>query len=70
VTAVVVLLPISIYGISFTVQNHLMRPWEWVWSFLYMVVGLAIAQATVVRMSGLKYVEFLKRARSTLFAKQ
>jgi hypothetical protein len=69
-TAAVVLLPISIYGLSFAVQNHLIRPSEWVWSFLYMAVGFVIAQATVVRMSGLKYFEFLKRVRSTLFGKQ
>jgi hypothetical protein len=47
-----------------------MRPWEWAWSVLYMVIGFAIAQRTVVRMSGLKYSEFLKRVRSTLSAKQ
>ena len=46
-----------------------MRPWEWAYSVLYMVVGFAIAQGTVVRMSGLKYTEFLKRVRSVLFAK-
>ena len=34
-----------------------------------MIVGLAVAQATVVRMSGLNYFEFLKRVLSTLFAK-
>lgn len=70
VTAVAVLLPISIYGISVAVQNHLVQPWEWVWALLYMAIGFAIAQGTVVRMSGLKYFEFLKRVRSTLFGKQ
>ncbi|EEF59740.1 HXXEE domain-containing protein [Pedosphaera parvula] len=69
-TAVVLLLPISIYGIAFAVRNDLMRPWDWIWSLLYMATGLAIAQGTVVRMSGLRYTEFLKRVRSTLFAKQ
>jgi hypothetical protein len=70
VTAAVVLLPISIYGISFVAQNHLVQPWEWLWALFYMIVGLVIAQATVVRMNGLKYAEFLKRLRSTLFARQ
>jgi NAD(P)-dependent dehydrogenase (short-subunit alcohol dehydrogenase family) len=60
-----VLLPISIYGISFAVQNHLMRPWDWIWSLLYIAIGFDIAQAKVVAMSGLKYVELLKRVRST-----
>jgi hypothetical protein len=69
-TAIVLLLPISIFGITYAVRHDLMQPWEWVYSLLYMVVGFAIAQGTVVRMSGLKYIEFLKRVRSTLFAKQ
>jgi hypothetical protein len=64
------LLPISICGIVFAVQHELMRPWEWLWSLFYMVIGFAIAQATVVRMSGLKYVEFLKRVRSVPFAER
>jgi Protein of unknown function with HXXEE motif len=66
-TAIVLLLPISLFGITYVVRNDLMQPWEWAYSLLYMIVGLAIAQGTVVRMSGLKYGEFLKRVRSTLF---
>jgi hypothetical protein len=69
-TALIVLLPISIVGITYVVRNDLMRPWEWAYSLLYMVSGFAIMQGTVVRMSGMKYLEFLKRGRSKLFAKQ
>lgn len=67
-TAVVLLLPISLFGITYVVQHHLMQPWEWAYALLYMIVGLAIAQGTVVRMSGLKYGEFLKRVKSTFIA--
>jgi hypothetical protein len=67
VTAIVLLLPISIYGITYALRHDLMQPREWVYSLLYMAVGFAIAQGTVVRMSGMKYLEFLRRVRSTLF---
>ena len=70
VTAVLLLLPIATYGISYAVRQDLMRPLDWVWSLLYMAIGFAIAQGTVVRMSGLEYLDFLKRVRSVLFAKQ
>lgn len=69
-TAIVLLLPIAIFGITYSVRHDLIRPWEWAYSVLYMAFGLGIAQGTVVRMSGLKYTDFLKRVRSSLFAKQ
>ena len=67
VTALVLMLPISIYGITFVLQHDLMQPWEWLYSLLYMVVGFAITQRTMLRMSGMKYIEFLRRVRSVLF---
>jgi Protein of unknown function with HXXEE motif len=67
ITAAGLLLPVGAYGIVYIVQHHLMKPWEYALSLLYMVIGLAIAQGTVVRMSGLAYIDFLKRMRSTLF---
>jgi hypothetical protein len=70
VTALALLLPISVYGIAYVVRNDLIRPLDWGCSLLYMVLGLAVAQGTVVRMSGMKYGQFLKRVRSTLFTAQ
>jgi uncharacterized protein with HXXEE motif len=70
VTAVFLLLPIWIFGVTYAVRHDLMQPWEWLYSLLYMVVGFAIAQGTVVRMSGMKYSDFLKRVKSTFSAKQ
>jgi len=68
VTAVVVLLPISIYTIVYAAQHNLMPPVSWLFSFIYMAIGLLSAQQIVVRTSGMKYTEFLKNVRGTLFA--
>ena len=69
VTAVVVMLPISIYTIVYVVQNDLMQPVFWLFSLIYMVIGVLIAQQIVVRMNGMKYSEFLKKVRATIFVK-
>lgn len=69
-TAVVVLLPISIYTIVYATHNNLMRTVDWLYSFLYMLVGLLLAQQLVVRMSGMKYSDFLRNVKGTLFSKK
>ena len=69
VSAVVVMLPISIYTIVHVAQNNLMQPVYWLFSLIYMVVGVMIAQQIVVRMNGMKYTDFLKKVRATIFAK-
>lgn len=70
VTAALVLVPISVYSIVYVVQNNLMTPISWLYSFLYMFFGLMMAQQIVVRTSGMKYSDFLKNARTALFAKK
>lgn len=69
VTAVVVMLPISIYTIVYAVRNNLMPPGAWLFSLLYMVIGLLIAQQIVVRMNGMKYSDFLRNVRASILAK-
>jgi hypothetical protein len=64
VTALFVLLPISIYGIRYAMQNKLMRPHSWLLSFLYMAVSLLLAQQLVVRASGMPYSEFLRNIQA------
>ena len=64
VTAVFVMLPISLYSVVYVVQNNLMQPLYWLYSIVYMLVGLALAQQIVVRMMGMKYREFLKNVRN------
>lgn len=70
VTAALVLIPISVYSIAYAVQNNLMSPISWLYSFLYMFFGLMMAQQIVVRTSGMRYSDFLKNVRTALFAKK
>ena len=70
ITAAFVLVPISVYTIIYAIQNDLMQPLWWLYSFLYMLFGLLIAQQIVVRTSGMKYSDFLKNVRTALFAKK
>lgn len=65
-----VLLPISVYAIVYAVQHNLMRPIDWLYSFLYIFLGLMLAQQIVVRTSGMKYSEFMKNVRKALFSKE
>ncbi len=67
VTAVLLMLPVSIYSINYAIKNKLMRPVDWVFSSLYMIFGLLIGQQIVVRSSGMDYFEFLANVRKSLF---
>jgi hypothetical protein len=70
VTAALELLPMGIYTIVYAVLHSLMQPMLWLYSFIYMLAGLLLAQQVVVRMSGMKYTDFLKNVRATLFTNQ
>ena len=69
VTAVFLMMPISIYTIVYVVENSLMHPLYWLYSLLYMMVELVVAQQIIVRMSGMKYSEFLKNVRAKIASK-
>jgi hypothetical protein len=65
VTAVGLLLPISVYSIVYAVRNDLIQPPAlWLLSFLYMFCTFIIGQQIVVRSSGVKYSDFLKNVRA------
>ena len=70
ISSIVVLIPISIYSIIYAVQNNLMQPMNWIYSFLILLAGLGLAQQIVVRGSGMKYSDFLRNVRQTLFSKK
>ncbi|MBO0880832.1 MAG: hypothetical protein J2P17_10920 [Mycobacterium sp.] len=69
VTALTVLLPVSGYSMGYAFAHHVMSPLDWVWAFLYMAAGLALAQRIVVTASGMKHSEFLSNARTALSTK-
>jgi hypothetical protein len=60
VTAVFVLLPISVIGISYATRHHLMSAGKWALAVLYMFAPLIIGQQVVIAASGMSYSEFLK----------
>ena len=66
-TALVVLLPISIYTFAYVIEHKVMQPNAWLYAFLYMLFGLGVAQQIVIRASGVKYTDFLKNVRAALF---
>lgn len=63
-TAVLVLLPLSIWGIAYVVWHDLTSPLSWLLSLLYLAGSLMLAQRVVVRASGMTYTEFLRNVRS------
>lgn len=65
-TALVMLLPTSLFAFAYVIRSHLMRPYAWPLAFLYMLFGLMVAQQIVIRASGMKYADFLKRVRRAL----
>ncbi|HEY1473356.1 MAG TPA: HXXEE domain-containing protein [Pseudolabrys sp.] len=66
-TALVLLLPISIYTFDYVIRHNLMQPVSWLFAFLYMLFGLAVAQQIVIRASGVRYSDFLKNVKTALF---
>ncbi|MBX5204683.1 HXXEE domain-containing protein [Rhizobium sp. NZLR1] len=70
VTAAFVLFPISLYTFIYVIQHDLMRPLWWLFSFLYMLFGLMIAQQVVIRASGVKYADFLKTVRAAIMTRR
>lgn len=67
VTAVFVLFPISLYAFIYVIRENLLSPASWLFAFFYMLFGLAIAQQIVIRGSGMKYMDFLRTVRTSLF---
>ena len=65
-SALVVLLPISIYTSWYLVTNDLMRPASWACAIVYLLACVAVAQQVVVRTSGMKDSEFLGNVHKAL----
>ena len=65
-TALVLLLPISLYTFAYVIQHHIMQPAFWLFAFLYMLFGLVVAQQIVIRAGGVKYTDFLKNVRAAI----
>ena len=69
-TALFVMLPISIYGMIYIVKSGLMPPIYWLYSALWLFVPVVIGQSAIVISNGMKYGEFINNARKALFGKK
>jgi hypothetical protein len=69
-TAVVVLLPISLFTFAHVIRNDLVPPIYWLFAILYMLALLSIAQQIVIRASGMRYSDFLRNVRAALRGRQ
>ncbi|HCS63566.1 MAG TPA: hypothetical protein DIW64_05435 [Cellvibrio sp.] len=67
VTAVFVMMPVSIYGITYAVRQYRIPAHVWLISFLYMFGVLMLSQQIVVRASGMEYSEFLRNVHTAIF---
>ncbi len=67
-TALLVLLPLSIWGTVYATGHGLVSPIDWLWAVLYALGGLLLAQRYVVTASGMRYREFLRNVRASLRA--
>lgn len=71
ITAVFVMLPISVYGLWYVVSQQLMVPGiNWLWSVLYLFVPVLFGQRAIVTSNGMKYSDFLNNAKNSLFGKR
>ncbi|HBX69707.1 MAG TPA: hypothetical protein DEH25_10115 [Chloroflexi bacterium] len=68
-TAFFLMLPISVYSLVYVVQNNLMQPIQWLFSFLFMAIVFVAGQATVITLNGMNYFNFIKTARTAILAK-
>ncbi len=70
VSALVIMLPMTVYGFYVIISNNIVTGWNWLWSFLYLVIPLFTVQQCIVKRSGMKYSEFVGNALSVLFGKK
>lgn len=68
-TAACLLFPVGAYAIWYAIRNKLMRPIDWLFVFLYMLLCVGAAQQSVVRSSGMSYLEFLINVRKSLLGR-
>lgn len=68
-TALSILLPISIYTTWQMYHYGLMQLHLFISAFCCLVVIVMLAQQVIVRLSGMKYFDFLKNVKQALFSR-
>lgn len=69
IAALLLILPLSIYGIIFILINNFIQPIEFAYSLIYFILPLIIAQLLIILSNGIKYKELLKQIQVALFHK-
>ncbi len=70
ITALVLQLPVSVFGTWYLFSNHLVRGIYWLWAILYLFVPLLVGQAVIVKSNGMKYRDFIGSAGKNLLHKK
>ena len=69
-TALLVFLPLTVWGFYKVITENVVSGWGWLWAFLYLFIPLIAVQRYIVSRSGMKYSEFVGNALHTLFGKK
>ena len=69
-TALLVFLPLTVWGFHKVITENVVSGWSWLWAFLYLFIPLIAVQRYIVSRSGMKYSEFVGNALHTLFGKE
>ena len=69
-TALLVFLPLTVWGFHKVITENVVSGWGWLWAFLYLAIPLVALQRYIVGRSGMKYTAFVVNALHTLFGKR
>lgn len=69
VTAIFVMLPVSIYGTWYLAMDGMIEPIYWLYAALYLFAFVLGGQAMIVKSNGMKYSDFVRAARKNLIGR-
>lgn len=69
-TALLVQLPVAVYGYYYLFSNGLVRGIYWLWAAIFLLVPLFGLQAIIVKSNGQKWSEFAANAAKAMFSRK
>lgn len=69
-TALLVQLPVAVYGYYYLFSNGLVRGIYWLWAAIFLLVPLFGLQAVIVKSNGQKWSEFAANAAKAMFSRK
>jgi hypothetical protein len=70
VTAVLVMLPISVFGTWHLASHGLAQPLDWLCAAAFLFAIVLCGQASIVKASGMRYADFVRAARRNLLGRR